>query len=396
VAESPRTQPDYASIFRTFRTVADHAVGFTLICYVLGFVVTNLYLGTLGLVNFDVLRVRYILTGLLFAVFVATIAVPLHSLFYSLARKVDRSRRALVSEAVTVSMEVYGFVFLSGVVLASLAGRAADAPPGVPELSPHLTWQSLYSGFFRTFFNPLNILFFTIGFAIIVAISLTVLGRGVTDVSDIADKGGFKFEHYRNIGRWAAKPRNWPRLVGAVLTAILALFLWNSLVNLLVLSGIYTRPFSWTLPRGWWRFIGYAFLIYVCAGGLLLWAVTRQWPPFTTGEPSGESKATRMGTLVPGTTFTLALVGCLVVLFAVGIYPHLPQQVGGGSPIRIELMTKDDSLNRLVGGPDTQIYLLDRTSAATLIMVVNSKNKTWRIVEVTNTQVDGIAYLPPP
>ena len=60
--------------FEFLTKLGNYLVGITLICYIFGFIITNLYLGTLGIVNLDMLRTRYILVGLLFMVFFSAIA----------------------------------------------------------------------------------------------------------------------------------------------------------------------------------------------------------------------------------------------------------------------------------------------------------------------------------
>jgi hypothetical protein len=53
----------------------ERVLGITLLCYLLGFIITNLYLGSLGVVSFDILRTRYVLVGFLFLIYFSIISV---------------------------------------------------------------------------------------------------------------------------------------------------------------------------------------------------------------------------------------------------------------------------------------------------------------------------------
>ncbi len=56
----------------------------TLLCYLSGFVIANLYLGSLGVVNVDMLRTRYIQVGLLFLLFLGAISLLIYGLLETL------------------------------------------------------------------------------------------------------------------------------------------------------------------------------------------------------------------------------------------------------------------------------------------------------------------------
>ena len=60
------SENDSNHVFEFFQKVSGYLVGFTLILYLAGFTVTNLYLGSLGVINLDILKSRYILSGVLF------------------------------------------------------------------------------------------------------------------------------------------------------------------------------------------------------------------------------------------------------------------------------------------------------------------------------------------
>lgn len=83
MSDSSTIEQRLPATLRPIYKLNEHVLGATLICYILGFIITNLHLSSFGIVNFDVLRVRYILTGLSFLLFTGTIIVPMYDLFYT-------------------------------------------------------------------------------------------------------------------------------------------------------------------------------------------------------------------------------------------------------------------------------------------------------------------------
>ncbi len=71
LAERNKTLSD-SPLVKALNEVTKYVVGFTLIAYASGFIITNLYLGSLGIVNLNLLRARYVLGGILFLAFVGT------------------------------------------------------------------------------------------------------------------------------------------------------------------------------------------------------------------------------------------------------------------------------------------------------------------------------------
>ena len=57
--------------------ISSIALGVTAIFYILGFVITNMYFGSLNINNFEILRSRYVLVGIVFSFFLFSIFVLL-------------------------------------------------------------------------------------------------------------------------------------------------------------------------------------------------------------------------------------------------------------------------------------------------------------------------------
>ena len=84
----------------------DYLLGLTLLTYISGFLITNFFLGSLGVVHFDLLRVKYIISGILYLFFLASILFPTFGLRYVLRENSDRSWMYLIFRACIYTLTV--------------------------------------------------------------------------------------------------------------------------------------------------------------------------------------------------------------------------------------------------------------------------------------------------
>ncbi len=138
-------KPFYA---RLLPNLSSYAVGITLVCYLTGFVITNLYLGSFGIVNLDLLRARYILTGFLFLLFLGAIIFLVLGLIRTLYQSEQTSIWSIIFRVIFHSIQNIAILFIAIVVIAFLAGAASHPPVGTPQISPimPLSQRSVPSG----------------------------------------------------------------------------------------------------------------------------------------------------------------------------------------------------------------------------------------------------------
>ena len=86
------------------QNLSNYLLSVTILCYISGFAITNLYLGSLGIVNLDILRSRYILTGMLFIAFAGTVLYLLYG-----ARKIIIANED--KPQIDVLVKILGFSF---------------------------------------------------------------------------------------------------------------------------------------------------------------------------------------------------------------------------------------------------------------------------------------------
>lgn len=95
--------------------------------YVLGFLIVNLHLGSIGIVNFDLFRARYILVGALFLGFLLTLVAMIRGLVRRLVK--SKSFRRSIPDAIGYSLTVYGIPLVIVMFLTSLSGESS--PPAI-------------------------------------------------------------------------------------------------------------------------------------------------------------------------------------------------------------------------------------------------------------------------
>jgi len=83
-------------------------------------------------------------------------------------------------------------------------------------------------------------------------------------------------------------------------------------------------------------------------------------------------------------------------LYANGIYPNLPQQVGGGQVVKVELIVSDDETKSLMLNPENEIYLIDRTTNNTLFLLVDKSTDKYKVVEIPNASIKSTIYKTSP
>jgi len=86
-------------------------------------------------------------------------------------------------------------------------------------------------------------------------------------------------------------------------------------------------------------------------------------------------------------------ISLIMPLYAYGIYPTIPQQVGGGKVISVELKVSGDEVKSVVLDSDIEIYLIDKTHDTTLFLIVNKNTLQYNAIEIANDSIKGIIYI---
>jgi hypothetical protein len=150
--------------------IGNYLLGISIICYISGFVITNLYLGALGIVNLEISRSRYILTGFLFLLFSGSIIYLTYGLLKTLQKYREKPLWNTVLLIVWYSIINLVIVYVVMRVLSILAGSTNNPPIGLPQLTPITPWKDWINTVPSATLYPALILFGWI-FALFILIS---------------------------------------------------------------------------------------------------------------------------------------------------------------------------------------------------------------------------------
>jgi hypothetical protein len=368
-------------------------VGIALLCYLTGFVITNMYLGSLGIVNLDILRARYILSGLLFLFFLSAIAYLIYGLIQTLRRNRQLSLQNLVWKVAWYSFQNIAILYLSIPAIAILAGLHSRLPVGIPQLSLNKSWSNWFAG------APIIILKQSVAHWASLVIMLAVIFSILIIVICVypKDKYGVRKPRKHLMGELfesiKQKKLNLVAFLLGLFVFLLAINFIFDLLGFIASNRISTSSASSLpilFPEGWRRYFVAIVLIYGLPAVFLTFF-------FIIGSSSSpEEEEIPLARTSASIYLTAIAIVIIVPVYALGIYPYLPQHIGGGSMLRVELLVSSDELKPYFADPNVETYLIDRTSNSSLFLLLNKEKQKTRVMEIASGLVKSITYNPTP
>ena len=237
-------------------------IGFSALCYVTsGFAITNLYLSSLGIVSFDLLKPRYIIAGLLFIFFITAIIYLLYSLIRTLRLNSNKTRIVLLFKAFWSSTQSIVLLFLVTIAVGIFSGNMIPQDYIIPqEKQTEIPWSTWFSA------APLSVLHTTCRLLLLAILSAFLIFLIVILINP-KDKEGKKtprkqifIDIHKKIKELKIKD------LGSFAIYFVLFYLFNLSTSLLsfFLSGklaLTTFP-SLKLTNGWSQFINAIIIIY--------------------------------------------------------------------------------------------------------------------------------------
>ena len=381
--ESKADNGELPSILKRAVEANKYIVGVTVLCYVTGFAISNIYLGSLGVLNLDVLRVRYILIGFLFLTFALTIAYPLYSLFPLIRDNHDKPILSLLGRVTISTLDRYGLTAILVIALASISSFTS-LPVGIPQITQPPSWGDWIDK------EAVNSLVFTAGYLsrvfIVVASILAVIFVAVIVINPKTGEGKkiVRREWFKEIIRWSVKSL----ITRNVLLFIFALIFIGEIGGLIDFIGKSRTQTNISFSNAWWRFFAASVLIYTFITAFVILIIrlprSEEQRIDPSRRPIGKSASLLMAALI---------VSWIVLpVYALGVYPLLPQQVGGGQVVPIEITSTDPDVNQMISTTSVNLYLVDRTSDSVILLAINKKSQDFTLVEVPKSQLNSIKY----
>jgi hypothetical protein len=365
--------------------------------YILGYAVEGIYFGSLGIVSFEVLRVRYLLVGLLFAVFLASVLLPVRSLTRSLvkAREASFVRLLLLFLRTTLPAYLAVIVAFSSLDYLSRQRGFVLAPPVSVPPEPWLLWLQRL---------PENVALTAVVFVFLVAAfnTLAVVIIGIPQATMV----GYRLWKERRATPSTSPPptprklsrQDWVDILGAGFEGILRLLVVVFAVAFLVRSFLFL-----TAPDGngatqqwpyWGRLLLFSFLIYSAYGLLLVSIAPVAGRDESESTPVGAGLSKGWDASLQAVVVTLLLLPIMTV-YAVRLFPLLPYHIGGGAAVPVVLQVKAGFVP-VAGWPtDGRVFLVDRSDSRALCAVpknANSGGGRLQVVELPLASIEAIAY----
>ncbi len=300
---------------------------------------------------------------------------------------------SLIGRVAYYSFQRYIVIFMGILVLGLLAGSTSQPPVGIPQVSPPLPWSSWLSN------APVGLVRNTIVWcsaSLIALVLVFLILLVIFMVLNPKNRDGTKSSRKKILQdgiRWFTNPQNIGKVLARLLVLFLFILVWNLMISLIsfigsnkIIAGMSSGAMR--LGLGWDRFFLAALVLYVTSAVFLL--NTTRMSANSNNSDKPEKDPTRKYSA--GLYVFVIIIGIIIPVYSLGIYPTLPQQVGGGRMVPVEAITSSEKLDQFFSESEVEVYLLDQSSRRSLFLLVNTQQQTQLIMEVSNSQVQSITY----
>jgi len=369
----------------TWSRLAKAAVVVPIVCYVVGFLVATHHLGTLGATAFDVLRVRYLVIGLVFLLFAASIVGPLLVTLKQLGNgPVPSLWRAVFiafRNGVLVYVLLYYLIIFMNVSAGVSSSGSDSVPGGIAEILRHVRSPILSLAVWSAIAVIALWAIVTV-FWVVRRIWCSICGSSLQQNGDPTTLGGFVRKHFWTFRYW--------RTVGVIGSGWAGMFLIMSLT--MVGSTVTSHVWEIGIPdlnSGWTAFVVIAAIVYLSQCALLI----------QSSPPAGSDRIASMPTYsLPVVISLRGFTVVFILLAAFGsyvsyVFPLLPQQLGGGAPIPVTVQIDGlpDVGQNLLQERKQKLLLVDK-SETRLLLLIESADRSRTLIEVPLESVTWIKY----
>ena len=391
---SSATETPKSSFFQKLAKYSEYSIGIGVLLYVLGFVIENVFLGSFGISLFDILKARYILIGFLFAIFLATVGIPTIDIFKFYRDSLKIPFYKVLLRLFKNSGILFAALFFIGFVLEILAGPQDSLPFIVNEINPikplsfwvSMAFPNLVLKWLRTM----------AGFGLIVILLLfLVLIVMVIINPKTEEKRGTRKEllmgFFSNVRKEGFTP-----ILDFIGILFLFFFIYPIITSLIVFlttgnvsaGSTGTMSLSIDFSSAYFRFLVAVVLCYL---GISIAFISIIYQGKVIG--SGSRSTPHLLDRVMGWSYLVAIIiAFLIPIYTYGVYPLIPQQIGGGKPVNVDIIANDPGIQKHLQQPDCQPYLIDRTSSSVLVLCTNNTTKNYEVIEVQLTKIDMIIF----
>jgi preprotein translocase subunit SecG len=375
--------------------LSNYLLGATLICYLSGFAITNLYLGSLGIVNLDILRSRYIVTGLLFIIFIIAISYLVFGFRKTLIKYEDTPSTNILKKVLWYSIQNISILYFAIPAIAIFAGSANNISPVISQSDSSIPWEQWLNT------EPVKILRSVVVILSIIFIVM-ILFVGILMIINPKNKDGTKSTRREMIGKlFEGLKEDYKKIIISILLIFIATYIFFVLSSILTLLQTSDVRSSVTrdsyLHAGWSRYLGAIIVVY---GLLAIYLLLIFFTPSQSNNKGKEDEV--LDDPNPTSEYSswiyivALIIGIIVPAYAFGVYPYLPQQIGGGRLIPVEVTASSDELNSIFTTQTNETYLIDRAPDNSLFLIVDQPTENYKIIEVSNDLIESIVFYESP
>jgi len=390
----PRETP--TSLIDFFPKISTYIFGITILCYLAGFAITNMYLGSWGIVNIDIIKTRYILAGGLFLLFLGAIYILIIDLRTYLKREQNTSRAELLLNIATRSLFNISYVYITILALSYLTGSNNISAEQIFLTSSIFSFSSWIN-------NTLSIIkALAPVLAIVVLITLLIVYLTVVLIIIIinpAEKNGDRKTRKQNLAEILKfSPASLRILISIYLIILVGISLLHLLYRLILNNSSNAFPEFTGLSANWFRYFIAIVIIYLLIASVIIFISITRSPKDVNYSRETLNLSKKIATEIIFLKIMLVSLAIIIILpvYTFGIYPYIPQHVGGGLLLKVEIILSTNEFIHLFENPDTETYIIDRTTNSTIFLLTNAKNNIHKVVEITNSIIQGITYKSSP
>jgi len=345
--------------------------------YIVGFIISNIYFGYFNVLVFELFKVRYILVGVLFSLFLGVLYLLLYGFTRTIIKNIHLNFFKLILKYINYSfVSLFILAAALNVVLIIYSGSSNYLPSGIPNISQELDLTSWLD-------NSFSKLTIDLGKIIVVAMIFLILAILIYFFGEKKDTSKLK------------------RIILAVGTSTGLFFFIFFIIKLSDLLNYFTSldiepTNNSSISQAYiglnWFLIG-VLAIYLFTSIILFFIIYVGIKGKESATESGRSIDANVQKIL-GSLYLFSLISVLVIpLYALRIYPNLPQQIGGGMLVRVNVTTNIDRINQELKKNLGNIYLLEKTNNSSFFLVIDSTSKNLKTVELSNNNIEQIEYI---
>lgn len=372
----------YSAMEFLFQKTSSFGVGITIICYICGFVITNMYLGTLGVVNFELLRTRYILTGVLFLSFWGLVIFLIWGLIKTNQINQNKPTKTILFQAIYYSFLNLVCIYFFLKAISTMSGSNTSATLGIPGVSKSISWLNWFTS------ESLNILKYSSMVFSILIVSIMLMYTIFETFNQIRK---FKKKSIKIIFVDILKDIMDTKSIGILFFIFLSSYVLALSYSLLIFIATQSNVqlSSPSLTNGWIIYYIVVMVVYIPVAFIVT------IPYISSNGSKREAKDDNQWFLLR--TFLIVVVFSLVLqIYVFTIFPEIPQQIGGGKLIPVSLIVDSVELDSKINLEANRIFLVDRTSDSILILIEQKNGLGKRLLELASSNIQGIIYEPFP